>query len=219
MTWFEAPSRSDITAWVRPNGLALGGGHEPLHPVAGPLAGLGQAGPHPTGIGRELVERVLDQRREVGPQPRVGLELVGVGDLVDGDERPERVALDAEGVGGGHDVGLHEVEPAAWRGSGDQQADVVLPQHLGREECEQPAELMVADAAIDDPGQRGPGAAGVGREPVSSSSRRPMSRWNVSRLRSIHCSRSTIAGGCMVIAVDTPISEATSGATRSAAAR
>ena len=84
-------------------------------------------------------------------QPGVGLELEGVGRLVQRDEGAELPERDAEGRRAGRDVWLDEVQAATSRRCRGEQADVVLAEHLAGEECHQQPELLVAERPIQDP--------------------------------------------------------------------
>ena len=105
-------------------------------------------------VGGQLLDGLSHQPREVIPQPRMGLELEGVRRLVERDERAETVERDAQASGGGGDVGFDEIEPAPRNRRSSQQAGVVLPKHLARQEPNQESELLVPDRAVDDARQR-----------------------------------------------------------------
>ncbi len=128
--------------------VALAGGHDPLQPVA--LATrqcVAHALHQATRLGRQGLDGAPDEVGEVRTQPRVRLELEGVGGLVQGDEDAELVARNAHRGRGADDVLLDEVQAPARR-SGGEEADVVLPEDLAAEEREHEAELLVADGAV-----------------------------------------------------------------------
>ncbi len=136
--------------------VELGRRHQALQPVPAVAVGerAAQAGAQATGVGGQPVDGLGHQAGKVRPQPGIGLELEGVRGLVQGDEGAELVERQPHVGRRGADVRLHEVQPAARRGRGGQQADVVLAEHLARQERHQEAELLVADRPVDDAGQR-----------------------------------------------------------------
>ena len=108
----------------------------------------------------------LEPRGEVRPQPRVRLELEGVGRLVQGDPGPERRRAGTPSVRGrGPDVLLDEQEPAGRR-LGGQQREVVLAEHALAHEPEQEAELAGRDPAVGEGHRRLGQAAADGHDLV-----------------------------------------------------
>ena len=120
-------------------------GHEALEPVvARPFPAE-----HPTeladGVPRHVAEVVAERRelaleslREVRPQPGMRLEFEGMGGLVEGDPRPERVERHVERAGGCPDVLLDEEGPPGSR-LGRQEGEVVLAEDALAHEAEQEA--------------------------------------------------------------------------------
>ena len=102
MTQSLKPSSRLITAWVSRNSRAARGpSGAPSSARRRPRRGApGRARGSPRGPcpGRRAEQRqlALEARREVRPQPRMRLELEGVGRLVEGDPGPERVERHAE---------------------------------------------------------------------------------------------------------------------------
>ena len=131
-------------------GRSLLVGHQPLDPVPGARSreSLAHASAQAAGVGRQLLDRLGDQRGEVVAQPWVRLELERVRGFVERDESPEAVERYSQRGCAGGDVGLDEVEaPTRQRGC-SQEADVVLPEHLARQESDQEPKLLVADGAV-----------------------------------------------------------------------
>src|SRR5213078_3942339 len=87
-------------------------GHQALEPVLRavllatdrPAQAAQRLAPEPAGLAAEQPELALETLGEVRAQPRVRLELEGVGRLVERDPGPERVERDVQDAGGRADV-------------------------------------------------------------------------------------------------------------------
>ena len=106
--------------------------HERLHPVlpAGfaaerPADRPERVSPEGRGAAAEQAQLALESLGEVRPQPGMGLELEGMGRLVEGDPGPERRDRDAQRVRRAPDVLLDEQQPAVLR-LGREHREVVL---------------------------------------------------------------------------------------------
>ena len=97
-----------------------------------------------SGVGREVDGEGLGAGDHVVAQPRHRGELHPVGLLVHGHPAAEVGRVDLQAPLGGDDVRGDEQQ--ARRAAG---REVVLPQHLAREEGEQPAHLGAGDLAAD----------------------------------------------------------------------
>src|SRR4051812_45231354 len=82
-----------------------------------------------TQVADHAVDVLLDGRIQVVTHPRVALELVNVGGLVQGQPEAELPTGQAKLGLNGSDVGLDEVEQAGISGSSAEQADVVLAEN------------------------------------------------------------------------------------------
>ena len=112
-------------------GLLLGA-HQPLDPVLAvglaadrPAEAAERLAAQPAGVLAEQGQLSLETLGEVRPEPRMRLELEGVGRLVEGDPGPERADRHVQGAGRRPDVLLDEQEPAGRR-LGRQKGEVVL---------------------------------------------------------------------------------------------
>ena len=85
----------------------------------------------PAGVLAEQRQLALEALGEVRPEPRMRLELEGVGRLVQGDPGPERAERHAQRAGRRADVLLDEQQPAGRR-LGRQQGEVVLAEDARR---------------------------------------------------------------------------------------
>ena len=116
----------------------------------------------PAGVLAEQRQLALQAIGEVRAQPRVRLELEGVGRLVQGDPGPERADRHAQRAGRRADVLLDE-QQLAGRRLGRQQREVVLAQDAGPHETEQEPELAGRHPAIGQR-HRGLGESAAGRD-------------------------------------------------------
>src|SRR3974390_1322650 len=135
---------------------ALVVGHQALQPVlvvAPAIAARGRAHladrvpPQPGGVVGEQRDLALEPRGEVGPQPRVRLELERVGRLVKRDPGAERLDRHVHRGRRRPNVLLDEEQPAG-RGFGRDQREVVLAEHALAHEPEQDAELGGREPAV-----------------------------------------------------------------------
>src|SRR5258706_8343733 len=138
---------------------ALLRGHQALHPVFRAI-GLRLATDRsaqaperlpaePARLAAEEPELGLEALGEIRPEPRMRLELEGVGGLMKGDPRPEGTQWDVERRGGLADVLLDEQEPARRR-LGREQRQIVLAENLRAHESQQEAELARRDPAVGE---------------------------------------------------------------------